>query len=185
MVFSEGDSAGNVTVSGGSIPAGTTLMNEGTNYYDDATSGDFISPGETIYVSASGGIVPAFSMKGVTAPSAVALTAPALSADGGSADISTAADLHVAWSGGQAGATVTLQASSEGLGTSMSYATISCSWDGGLGQGTVPKSILSMLAGGGPGTLTYGQESATTFTAGAYSIAESVLLYSVASANFE
>jgi hypothetical protein len=175
-----GDDAGNVTISGGSIAAGASVMSFGDGVYSYAALGAVMTGGQSVTVSASGGTVPTFGPQSVTAPSLVTLTSPSVS-DAGTTMISTATDVTIAWSGGQTGATMTLSLSSQ-----VSQSSLACSWAASSGQGTIPHALLSQLVGQAQGgVLTYGQEATRTFMAGPYSIAESALLYSEASVSFE
>jgi hypothetical protein len=78
------DTAGTLTLSGASIPAGTTVQtNLGTfNAYSDTASGTYFDPGQTVMVSASGGTVPAFGPQALTSPGLLSTTVPAWGASG-------------------------------------------------------------------------------------------------------
>jgi hypothetical protein len=186
MSFASSDSAGTLTISGGSIPAGTTLtasLVDGS--YGDSVVGTWFSAGDSLSVSATGAMVPAFGPDSITAPPLIALTAPQLAdGDAGISTIPTSTDLTLAWSGGQSGATMTLFAGAE-----VSFSFIDCSWDASLDTGTVPQSLLAQLASlsqnAGQGFVQYGQQSNVTFVAGPYTITQSAMLYTGATVNFQ
>ena len=96
--------------------------------------------------------------------------------------MSTSSDLTVSWSGGQTGATMTLEG---GASNGVAPFYFVCTFDASLGQGTVPMATLKPFSGFPNGYITYGQGATTTFTAGAYTIVESATLYSTASVSFE
>jgi hypothetical protein len=137
------------------------------NNYNFNASGTLITSGQTLSMSASGAMVPAFAAESVVAPGVITLTAPS-GAGSGSFTISTQSDLTVTWTGGQSGATVQVVGGGSTLSASVDFI---CSWDATAGQGVVPQAILSGMAGVTSGVFGYGQYSApTTFTAGSYSI---------------
>jgi len=181
MAFPSGDDAGILSISGGAIPAGAAIMNFGDGAYSYSAGGTIFTPGQLLTASTTGATVPAFSHS-VTAPALVTLTAPTLAADGGATTIPISIDLAVSWTGGEAGGTMTLQGGGDGGGT---YSSVSCAWDATVGHGTVPHALLGKLAGQTDSFLQYGQETKTTFMAGAYSITESATLYSQASVTFQ
>jgi hypothetical protein len=173
-----GVSAGTLTISGGSIPAGTTISPDTTNSYTYQSSGTLYSAGQTLTVSATGGTVPAFGPESVVAPGLPTLVAPPASTGGYT--ISTAADLGVQWLGGVAGATIIFE------GTASNSATyFTCEWPASDGKGDVPQAVLKPLAGQTGGFLIYGQYTATTFTAGQYTVSEAALPFSGAAATFQ
>jgi hypothetical protein len=170
-----GVSAGTLSISGGAIPAGTTVpFSAGYSYY--TTSGTLFTAGQTLTVSASGSTVPAFSSESVAAPALVTLTSPTAA---GGYTISTASALSVTWTGGQSGATFQFQGASESGDDSFT-----CLWNASLGQATVPESILAGLAGTSNGTLSWGQYTTNNFMAGSYAINEQAVLYGSSVANF-
>ena len=137
----------------------------------------------SLTVSASGSTVPAFGAQTVVAPNPIALTLPALAADGGTSTVSTASNLTVTWVGGQAGATVTLEGAGDTTQTPFVYFV--CNWDASLGTGTIPQAMLTPLTGQSAGVLFYGQYTSHDFTAGSYSISEYALPYASSPVNFE
>jgi len=170
-------SAGTLTISGGSL--GSVVVMPGTGNSYSYTSAATFSPGQTLTVTASGATVPAFGPESVTAPAVAVLTVPA--ATSGTYMISTAADLSLVWTGGQAGAQLIVEGTSSG--TPQSYFT--CTWDASLGQATIPHAILAGLAGQTNGYFIYGQFTTTNFTAGGYSISESALPFAGGMANYQ
>lgn len=171
-------SAGTLTLSGGKLASPLTFAtsSEGTYAIDDIKLD--LDPGETMTVSASGATVPSFSQS-LVAPPALVLTKPS-PGSGGQYSIATSAELSVAWSGGQAGDSVYLQGYSGG-----SAYYFECTWDATAGQGTVPKALLTPLAGVGTGALEWLQNATTKFDAGAYSITATTSIGGEQGANFE
>jgi hypothetical protein len=168
------DSAGNLTIAGGGIPPGTTVMEAGSGGfggYAFTASGNWMAPGQSVTVQGAGGQVPAFGPWAVIVAKPVTLTAPAY-VDGGATTIDTSSDYTVSWTGGQSGTTVNI---------SMVVAfetTLSCTWDAALGHGTIPKALLSGVAlqTGGMGSISYGVQTTNTFTAGPYAVAVTAAL---------
>ncbi len=180
-LFFDAAGAGTVTISGGAIPAGATATISapfGPYYY--MASGTLFTPGQTLSVSATGGMVPAFGPEEVTVPPTVTLTAPAITA--GTSTVSTSSDLTVTWTGGQSGATMTFEG---GAANGVAPFFFTCDWDASIGQGTVPKAVLAPFSGFPDGYFAFGQRATTTFTAGAYPISESAGMYATAGATYQ
>jgi hypothetical protein len=175
-----GVSAGTITVSGPWLTTPLTVTpNAGSNIYQYASSSPGFTAGQTLTVTASGADVPAFGPESVIAPQLALLTSPAM-VDGGTTIVPTGTDLQVAWSGGQAGATMFFEAASS-TGQDYTY----CTWNGSDGQGTVPAATLQPLAGQSGGYLLYGQYDTTSFFAGPYSISLSALPYTGGTVDFQ
>ena len=173
-----GLSAGTLTISGGSIGTGVTVMPDSTNTYTYQANGALFSAGQTLTVRGSGATVPAFGPVSVVAPGLPLLTPPA--ATGTTYTISTKSDMKVAWTGGVAGAQLIFEGAT---GNSTSYFT--CVWSASLGEATIPQAMLAPLAGQTNGVLIYGQYTATNFSAGVYSISASALPYTGGMATFQ
>jgi hypothetical protein len=173
-----GLSAGTLTISGGSIGTGVTVMPDSTNTYTYQANGALFSAGQTLTVRGSGATVPAFGPVSVVAPGLPLLTTPA--ATGTTYTISTKSDMKVAWTGGVAGAQLIFEGAT---GNSTSYFT--CVWSASLGEATIPQAMLAPLAGQTNGVLIYGQYTATNFSAGVYSISASALPYTGGMATFQ
>jgi len=173
-----GDSAGTLTISGGSIGSAVTVMPDSSNNYEYEATGSLFSAGQTLTVSASGATVPAFGPISVVAPALPVLSAPV--AASGTYSIPTTADLDVAWTGASDGGEIIFEGAAN---DSTSYFT--CVWSASLGKATVPQAMLTSLAGQTTGYLVFGQYAATNFSAGAYSISASALPYSGGTASFE
>ena len=173
-----GLSAGTLTISGGSIGTGVTVMPDSTNTYTYQANGTLFSAGQTLTVRGSGATVPAFGPVSVVAPGLPLLIVPA--ATGTTYTISTKSDMKVAWSGGAPGAQMIFEAASS---NSTSYFT--CLWSASLGEAVVPQAMLAPLAGQTSGYLIYGQYTATNFSAGVYSISASALPYTGGMATFQ
>jgi hypothetical protein len=175
-----GDSAGTLTISGGSIAASVTVTPDPSNNYDYEAAGTLYTAGQTLTVTASGATVPACGPISVVAPGLPVLTAPA--AASGAYTLSASADLNVAWSAGASAANSQIIFEA-GSNDGASY--FMCVWSASLGNATVPQAMLTPLTGQTTGFLIYGQYAATNFTAGAYSIAAAALPYSGGTASFE
>jgi hypothetical protein len=178
--FIVGESAGTITISGGAIPAGAMAMGAGLFGYDYEAATALFAPGQTLSVSATGDMVPAFGPEEVTVAPEVTLTTPVLT--GGNPTVSTSSDLAVTWTGGQSGAVMTFEG---GASNGVAPYFFTCSWDASLGQGTVPKVVLSSFSGLPNGYVAFGQSATVTFTAGAYSIPESAGMYATASVTYQ
>jgi hypothetical protein len=141
-----GVSAGTLSLAGSQWSASSaslTLGSDGT--YDTPLLQTLFSPGTTLTVSATGGDAPAFSGLAIDAPSAVTVTT---SAPGGLGAISTTADLPIQWTGGQAGAQLTLYFNEMTSGPSTGVpTTVACTFDASLGQATIPQAALAPMAG--------------------------------------
>jgi hypothetical protein len=173
-----GLSAGTLVISGGSIPTSVTISPDADNMYSYEAQGALFTAGQTLSVSASGATVPAFGPVSLVAPGLPILVSPANV--GGTYTIPTSVDLAVAWSGGEAGAVMMLEGTLQG---SLNY--FECEWDASAGAGVVPQAVLAGLAGQSSAVLIYGQSTATSFTAGGYSVTEAALPFSGGTASFE
>lgn len=172
--------AGTIEVSG-VWPTPTTVdLRCDTNSYEYAASSPGFAAGQTLTVSASGANVPAFGPQGVVAPPLALLTSPAF--DAGMTSVSTSADLPIAWTGGQAGATMLLKVASNTSPSTFSYT--SCSWDASAGQGTIPAVVLKPFSGTNQ-QMSYGQYRSTAFSSGAYSISLSAMQYTGGIVSFQ
>jgi hypothetical protein len=177
-------SAGTLTLSGGTMGTGVPVTpGDGPanpDFY--AYDGDSIQlrAGQTLTVSASGATVPAFGPASIVAPALPVLVAPA--AVSGFYTIPTSADLVVEWTGGEAGGTFSFVAQGAD-GTRY----LECEWPASLGQGTIPRAILAPFAGtsNDGATIDYGQQVATSFTAGEYTISMTAQQYGTGQLMFE
>jgi hypothetical protein len=139
-----GVSAGTLSLAGSEWSASSTSMTLGSDgTYDTPLQQTLFSAGTTLTVSATGGEAPAFSGLAIDAPSTVTLTT---SAPGGFGAISTTADLPIQWTGGQAGAQLTVTFNEMTTGPSLPT-TVACTFDASLGQATIPQAALAPLAG--------------------------------------
>jgi hypothetical protein len=175
-----GVSAGTITVSDPwlSPPVTLTPMST-TNSYQYSSSSPGFTAGQTITVTASGATVPAFGPEGVAAPQLTQLTTPQITPDSGTVIIPTGADLVVTWSGGQAGATMLLEAAGSN-GQDYTY----CTWNGSDGKGIVPAATLKPFSGTS-GYVVYGQYNTTSFYAGPYAISLTALPYTGGAVSFQ
>lgn len=96
--------------------------------------------GETLRISASGRVVPAFATT-LTAPSPVIVTAPTATsvADSRSYTADRSRDLTLTWTGGGVGLLSFYMLSEK---TASSYLRAECRFPGEAGQGTVPAAVL-------------------------------------------
>jgi len=174
-----GVSAGTLVVSGPWLMPPVTLAPGANDFYEYTSSSPGFTAGQTITVTASGAVVPAFGPDGVVAPQLTQLTSPSISPDGGTTVIPTGVDLQLTWSGGQAGATMLFQAAGSN-GQDYTY----CTWNGTDGQGTVPAATLKPFSGTS-GYLFYGQYNSTSFFAGPYAISLTALPYTGGAVSFQ
>ena len=173
-----GVSAGTLTLSAGPFGGAMLSPSPTDDSYTYEPNSSALPVGQTVTVSATGATVPAFGPLSVVVPALATMTSPVAGSTG--YDFPTNADLAVTWSGGQTGATVFFEVVSQPATTN----SIFCGWDGSLGAGTVPQSILAAFAGQGA-ALYFGQINGTTFTAGAYPIWESASSYELLNASFQ
>ncbi len=175
-----GVSAGTITMSDPTLVPPLTVTPMGTtNFYEYSSSSAGFFAGQTITLTASGATVPPFGPENVVAPQLTQITSPPIYADGGTTVIPTGADLVVTWSGGQAGATMLLEAAS-GNGTDYTY----CTWNGSDGKGIVPAATLKPFSGTS-GYFIYGQYNTTSFFAGPYAISLTALPYTGGAVSFQ
>ncbi len=149
----------------------------GTYTQDDIfnTGATLFAPDDLLTVTAVGhGDVPAFSL-GVDAPGCLALSQPrsAPPPDGSALDpgtytISRSEDLSLAWTGGEAGATVGVDLIS--YSKSGDVVDVSCSFPAADGQGTIPQQALSSLETGQTGRLTIYQQKSASVQAGTFEV---------------
>ena len=158
--------AGEITLSGGDIPApGVKLAvkaNGSYEFYSSQTK--LFSSGQTITAKAAGADVPAFE-KAVAVPAAIKLTAPACTA-GNCGEIDSSKDFEVTWTDGGAG-TVGLSASSSEAGKKL--VSITCSFASSAGKGTVPAAALGKLTKGA-GSVTINAGTTDLVAAGDYDV---------------
>jgi hypothetical protein len=175
-----GVSAGTITVSGPWLTTPVAITPGGMNFYQYTSSSPGFTAGQTLTVTASGATVPPFGPESVVAPMLTQLTSPAIPTDGGTTSvIPTGADLPITWSGGQAGATMLLEAAG-GNGQDYTY----CTWNASDGKGIVPAATLKPLSGQS-GFLVYGQYNSTSFFAGPFSISLTALPYTGGAVSFQ
>jgi hypothetical protein len=177
-----GVSAGTIQVSGPWTTPVTVTPRSGTNFYPYSSSSPSFTAGQTLMVTASGATVPAFGPESVVAPPLTLLTSPTISPAGGTTIIPTSADLHITWSGGEAGATMLLYV--ENNSNVQTYAEMYCTWNASDGQGTIPAATMKPFSGTNQ-LLVYGQYNATSFFAGPYAILLAALPYTGGVVSFE
>ncbi len=132
--------AGTITVMGGTQAVTLTPGSDGS--YTDATGTTALwNGGETLTISASGGMVPAF-MGSVQAPAPVTvnqLGGAAWPAATATVNVSRATDLVVTW---------TATTGSVLIGIANNTSGMTCVFDGSAGTGTIPAAALGQLAAG-------------------------------------
>jgi hypothetical protein len=178
-----GVGAGTIRIAGGTIPAGTTVTPDPSNfnnYFYNTTSALF-QAGQTLAMSAAGGVVPPFGAS-VVAPGVTSLIAPPAPATNMSYSIPTSGDLVVQWAPVYTPAGVQMLFSA-GLSTA-NGTYFQCAWDASLGKAIVPQSMLTKLSGQMGGYLIYGLNTTNFVNPGGYAVAVSALQYSGAMANF-
>jgi hypothetical protein len=175
------DSAGFLTLNGGSIPRNWPVQYYASGY-SQAEGAIWFAPGQPLTVAASGDTVPAFGPRTVTSPPFVPLLSPAIT--GGAATIPASQDLQLTWCGGQSGATMMLTLAGGGDPDAL-YPTLTCAWDAALGQGTIAQALLTQAQGFPEYALIYGQANTTSFVAGGYAVSVSAMMYGAATVTFE
>jgi hypothetical protein len=149
------------------------------NYYYTGTSGALFQAGQTLAMSAAGGVVPAFGAS-VVAPGVTSLIAPP--ATNMIYSIPTSGDLAVEWAPVSSPAGVQMLFSG---GVSTATGTyFECFWDASLGKAIVPQAMLAKLAGQMGGYVIYGLNTSNYVNSGGFAVAVSALQYSGATANF-
>jgi hypothetical protein len=115
------------------------------------------SGGETLAVSAAGGVAPAFDLS-MKAPAQIVLTAPVLT--GTPLVIARGADMSVTWTGGTAGTLFVIELAA----TDPDHAyIIECTFDAAAGNGTIPAAAFTDTPTGDGILNAYGRsKSATT-----------------------
>ncbi len=167
------DGAGELTIAGGSIPAGTVVTDVGFGGYSYNGFVTWMEPGQSVTVVGAGGKVPAFGPWAVTVPQPITLTGPAVT-NGGATPVSIATDLTVSWTGAESGTSVTFTL----LGPNP-FTTLSCTWDSAPGQGTIPSALLASVAGpqmGATSPVTFSVHTTKSFSAGPYTVAMTAAL---------
>jgi hypothetical protein len=174
-------SAGTLTAAGGDLPdGGLPLMQQPSGSYVYNQPSLLFAAGDTLSAEATGGIVPAFGPQTVVAPAAISLLMP-LPNGQGTYVISTAQDLPVTWSGGEANAQVVFELVSF---APSSFAITGCTWDASMASAKVPSAAMTGLLGGFDEVL-WGQSRTTTFDAGSISVQLMALQATGASAVFQ
>jgi hypothetical protein len=169
-------SAGIITISGGALTSPRSFTFEaatgqyGTGPLMPALE-RYWTGEQTLRVQGTGaaGGVPAFDQT-VTGPSAIDVTAPALSARGSgmSVHIPRNTALNVAWTGGASG-TVQVVLSAPRLANGVVPTSVDCSFAASSGTGVVSSNLLSMLPAG-DGSITVVNQNTETVTAGDYDV---------------
>lgn len=155
-------SAGTITVSGGSVPV-SLMPNQNDEYpilYDDMN--DLFSGGETIEVTATGAAVPAFTATAL-APAPIDLISPAQPPNDGPLLVDRTKDLVFTWKGGGAGSVGAIFADEAGD-------VVTCTFPSAAGTGTVPKAALAALSPSSKGAFGISPGSIQTVTAGDFEI---------------
>jgi len=162
--------AGEITLSGGDIPAeGIKLAVEADGsykFYSGSTK--LFSSGQTITTKAAGADVPAFE-KGVAAPAAIKITSPAC-ATAQCGDLDSTKDFDIVWTDGGAGK---VTATATTLDTGKKSVTLSCVFDSSANKGTVPAAALGKLIKGA-GNIVIGASSNEIVAAGNYDVSITV-----------
>lgn len=137
-----GVSAGNVTVSGGKLPAPVTLSFSATDGYTSAFEmTQLFAPGDVFQVTATGDTVSAFSGTTPPAPGLISLTSPApVGMELGSPvyPIDLTKSATFSWSGGATGAKTIVSVTN--LDTNV---IVLCTFDAAAGTGTIPADAVA------------------------------------------
>jgi hypothetical protein len=134
------ESAGTLTVSGGSL-SGTKTISPAldTTYYAE-WNGLAFQPGQTLTVSGSGDAVPSFSNT-VATPTPIAITSSSFTLTA-AAHVDRDKDLTIAWTGGDASTNLHLSLASRG---DADFAVLECVQKTTAGSITVPAATLQAL----------------------------------------
>ena len=167
--------AGQVDLTGGLVDL--TITPGGDGIYPPATGTGFVySGGETLNVAAAGDEVPAFD-ESVSAPFPIVLTEPSLVTV--PIAIDRTMDFTLNWTTdepapGDAVVTLTgFEVPPEGGSRSV---TLSCTFDGGTANGTIPSSALMNLPGGGAtGSFSVATRSTTDVTTDGWTVTVNAL----------
>jgi hypothetical protein len=171
--------AGTLTIAGGPLPTGGVTVTQNPqnppgDYFYTMSQG--FSQGDVLSVAASGGQVSAFGPVAVTAPGPITPLAPQASST-----IPTNQDLVWSWSGGEPGAEVVVEATSQ-LGGKASIVT--CTFDPSAGTGTMPAAALGLLQPA-DGLILWVQQRRTPFSVGPYPAEVGAAQLSTAPATFQ
>jgi hypothetical protein len=133
--------AGTITVSIGDTGRSQSLVPDANgNYATKSVAANFLSGGELLDVSATGGDAPAFHQT-VENPLALLLSEPAMP-DGGGLTVSRAQDLKLVWTRGTADGAFLVEGSSVSGGT---ITQIDCTAPADVGTMTIPAATLGKL----------------------------------------
>jgi hypothetical protein len=138
--------AGTVTINGGTLGSPAIFTPNSYGLYESMqTDGVPFTVGQTFDISATGGLVTAFSGTSAAAVGDITLTAPHSEGDAGSYGgiytIDRSQDLSLTWTGGTAGANVAITISQNSIDAE-------CVADSGSGSATIPKAALGHFAAG-------------------------------------
>jgi hypothetical protein len=180
-------SAGALDVTGGAFgDAGVQVGPDTLGTYLYNTTGPMFAPGDTLSVSAAGGVVPAFAPQPIAAPAAITVTAP-LPGDAGVLIIPTSQSLAVTWTGGVTNDRVVFTLNA--LFSSGASASTACSWNAVAGQGTIPAGVLAPLVAGtaqsGGSTAVWYQLAQTSFAAGRWAVTMQAAIHGGSLATFQ
>ncbi|HEX8796627.1 MAG TPA: hypothetical protein VF765_37005 [Polyangiaceae bacterium] len=134
-------SAGNVTLSGGKLPAPVTLSFADGGYTSAFEMTQLFAPGDVFQVTATGDTVPAFSGTTPPAPGPITLTSPSpVGTELGSPvyPIDLTKSATFSWSGGATGAKTLVSVTN--LDTNV---IVVCSFDAAAGTGTIPADAVA------------------------------------------
>jgi hypothetical protein len=136
-------SAGTITITGGSISPSFVLNPTGAGgpYATVSAQKQSFNAGDTLSVTATGGQVPAFSGKTVTAPGEITLTAPMFDAIG-QTSFSRATPLAVTWTGASSGSILVLLTTSQ---PNVRAVEVACIYPAPTGSASVPAAVLGMI----------------------------------------
>jgi hypothetical protein len=138
-------SAGDITITGPSIPAQGIVLHVAEGHYIDYSGNDtsVFKDGDLLTVEAPGAEVPAFKQT-VTAPSVLVLTAPPVDSVAGSLNVTIdqSKDLAVTWSSGGAGDMIaSVFTATKNVGST----GIRCAFKASDNKGTIPAAALAKL----------------------------------------
>ena len=179
-----GVSAGRLTIAGGGLSSPLTVdPMSGTNAYQYGVSGDLLDGPQPMTITSAGGVVPAFA-RSITPPPLLQLNQPPVRSGGAPVIIPTSQDLVLTWDTGktQPGATVVVTGSTNAE-NGENYFT--CSFAPTASAAAIPQAVLAPYAHTGAGYMTVGQYTATSFSAGSFTVTMTALVDSSGDVEFE
>ncbi len=159
-------SAGTLSIAGTLVDGGISLMPRTNGTYYDQLNTQLWAGGETLTLSATGAVVPAFSAQTVVAPLDIVVTAPSC-ATNNCGTLSRSTPLTVSWTGGGS-STVDVDLTVNDS-VNLRVGKILCTFPASAGTGVIPTGVLATVPAG-QGFLTIKPTGSTSFAAGAWMV---------------